>query len=1146
MYPDEMWQMSLLLLPLRRKSLSPRKEIKGRLRIGVYVCHCGVNIGATVDISKVVEFAAALPRVVVARDYSYVCSDPGQKLIVEDVEKLGVNRVVTATCSPRLHEPTFRKTLEQAGLNPYCLEIANIREQCSWVHDDVEQATEKAKRLVAAAVAKCSLLEPIDVREVPVTPEALVIGAGISGIQAALDIANAGFKVHLVEKEPSIGGHMAQLDKTFPTLDCSACILTPKMVEVDRHPNIELHAYSQVEEIDGYVGNFTVKIRHKASFVDWNKCNACDDCTQVCPVDVPSLFNMELSARKAIYRPFPQAVPNKFVIEKVGTPPCRATCPAGVNVQGYVALIAAGKYQEALALERDDNPFASVCGRVCSHPCETECKRGELDQPIAIRHLKRFIAERVKGSAEKSGAPRASKSKGSAKKGQVAVVGSGPAGLTAARDLARWGYSVMVFEAEQAVGGMLTLGIPAFRLSREAIQEDIDYIKGFGVQIKTNSALGKDFTIPELFKQGYQAVFLATGAYGERKLGVPGEKARGVEYALDLLKKVNAGRPVKVKGQAVVIGGGNSAVDAARSLVRLGAHKVTILYRRSRQEMPAYPEDVEAAEAEGVQLHFLATPVEVMAKDGHVVGLKCQKMKLGPPDESGRRRPVPVKRSRFTVDADVVVVAIGEKPDLSFVTKKDTMDTTSWGTLVADSVTLETSVPGVFAGGDVVTGPATIIEAIAAGKRAAVSIDRFITGVDLRQGRETSPQVVTEVPWLAQRPRQDRVPQSILPVAKRVQGFEEVTLGYSEEEAHVEAERCLDCGVCCECRQCEQVCEPGAIDHSLGDEIVEAQVGTIVVATGYDQFNPSLKPEFGYDRYENVISGLEFERLSSPSGPTEGKILINGEEPRDVAFILCVGSRDETVGNEYCSRVCCMATAKQAHLIKEKNPHANVTVFYTDVRAFGKGFEEFYLRVKEEGVVYRRGNASEIYKRGERLVVRAEDTLLGQTVEVEADLVVLAAGMIPSASAQGVVGLLRLGRSSDGFLMEAHPKLRPVDTAIDGIFLAGCCQGPKDIPDAVAQAKGAAASAIAPMAQGKVIIEPITAVINERLCSGCRLCEGVCEYGALSYDQKNRVVLVNEVLCKGCGSCGATCPSGAITLRHFTDQQILAQIDSLI
>jgi heterodisulfide reductase subunit A len=318
------------------------------------------------------------------------------------------------------------------------------------------------------------------------------------------------------------------------------------------------------------------------------------------------------------------------------------------------------------------------------------------------------------------------------------------------------------------------------------------------------------------------------------------------------------------------------------------------------------------------------------------------------------------------------------------------------------------------------------------------------------------------------------------------------------------------------------------------------------VATGYDEFDPNLKPELAYGVYDNVITGLEMERLCSASGPTLGKIEIGGKEPKDFVFIQCVGSRDETVGNEYCSRVCCMYTAKQAHLVREKIPDANITVFYMDIRAFGKGFEEFYDRVRKENVIYRRGSVSEIYRKGGKLIVRGEDTLLGEPLEVPADLVVLAAGLVARPSTDGVAGLLKLSKSSDRFLMEAHPKLRPVDTAADGVFLAGCCQGPKDIPDAVAQAKGAAASAIVPMSRGTVRVEALTAVIDEDLCSGCRLCNGLCPYGALTYDEEDGVTKANEALCKGCGTCASACPSGAISMSHFTSEQMLAQVLALI
>jgi heterodisulfide reductase subunit A len=568
-------------------------------RVGVYVCHCGINIAATVDVEAVAAFAQTLPNVVVAKDYTYMCSDPGQDLIKTDIKEHELTHVVVASCSPTMHEPTFRRAVNEAGVNPYCYEMANIREQCSWVHKDRAQATEKAKHIVASAVAKAALLQPLEEREVGVTPAALVIGGGIAGIAAALDIANAGFKVYLVEKEPAIGGRVAQLNRTFPTLESCLELLGPRIKAVAEHPNVVLLTSSEVVEVEGYIGNFQVTVQE-----------------------------------------------------------------------------ARGKGQDSLA-----------------------------------RHF---------------------------------------------------------------------------------------------------------------------------------------------------------------------------------------------------------------------------------------------------------------------------------------------------------------------------------------------------------------------------------------------------------------------------------------------------EVGSIVVAIGYDHFDARLKPELSYGRYPNVITAPEFERLSSASGPTGGKISLNGKEPKDVVFIQCVGSRDETVGNEYCSRVCCMYTAKQAHLVKEKLPKANVTVFYMDVRTFGKGFEEFYDQVRREGVMYRRGSVSEIYKRGDRVVVRAEDTLLGEPLEVEADLVVLATGIVPRTGAQGIAELLKLPRSPDGFFAEAHPKLRPVDTVNDGIYLAGCCQGPKDIPDTIAQAKAAASSAMIPLSRGRVKVESVTGVVEMETCAGCGICESLCTYGALTRDDRRGIMTVNKVLCKGCGACAAACPSGTMTLSHFTHDQIMAQIEAML
>ena len=663
-----------------------------RPRIGVYVCHCGINIAGVIDVEAVTEHASGLPGVELARDYSYLCSDPGQAMIRKDIEEEGLNRVIVASCSPRMHEPTFRGTLNDAGLNPYYLEMANIREQCSWVHEDGEVATEKAKKLVESAVAKALLLEALEVKEVDVTPACLIIGAGIAGIQAALDIADAGFKVYLVDKNPSVGGHMSQLDKTFPTLDCSACILTPKMVDVATHANIELLTYSQVEEIEGFVGNFKAKVRKKARYVVSGKCTGCNICADNCRLAnrVPSEFEEGMGNRSAIYLPFPQAVPAVYTVDP------------------------------------------------------------------------------------------------------------------------------------------------------------------------------------------------------ERCLQI-------------------------TKG-------------------------------------------------------------------------KCGK-----------------------------------------------------------------------------EGPA-----------------------------------------------------------------------------------------------CAEACSADAVDFEQTDEMVDIEIGTIIIATGYDVFDAAKKPEYSYKDNDNVITGLEFERLVSASGPTGGKVLLGrdkkgegGWEPSRVAFIHCVGSRDESVGNEYCSRVCCMYLAKQAHLIRDKLPDAEINVFYMDVRAFGKGFEEFYDRVRREGVRYIRGNPSEIYRKGDddhTMIIEVEDTLTGTPLESEADLVVLGVGLEPRRDNREIIDLFKLSQSTDGFYMEAHPKLRPVDTASDGIYLAGCCQGPKDIPDTVAQAKAASSSALILMASGRVKVEAQVSVVNPDECRGCGFCVDVCPFGAIELVEQNRmgnivqVAEVNEALCKGCGSCAAACLSGAVQPRSYKDEQILPQI----
>ncbi len=654
-------------------------------RVGVFVCWCGSNIAKTVDVEKVAEAAKSFPSVAYATNYKYMCSEPGQNLIKQAITEHRLDRIVVASCSPRLHEPTFRRCISEAGLNPFMLEMANIREHCSWVHDDKDKATDKAIDLTAMAVAKAVKNEALFSQEIPLTKKALVIGGGVAGIQAALDIADAGYKVTLVEKTPSIGGRMAQYDKTFPTLDCAACILTPKMVDCASHPNIEIMTYAEVESVGGFVGNFDVTIRKKARSVDMKKCTGCGVCYEKCPKKLPSEFDCGLGIRKAIYVPFPQAVPNVPVID-------RENC--------------------------------------------------------------RYFSD----------------------------------------------------------GGK--------------------------------------------------------------------------------------------------------------------------------------------------------------------------------------------------------------------------------------------------------------------------------------------------------------------------------------------------CGVC------QKLCPSQAVDYTLEDEVITDKFGAIVAATGFQTWDPTAYGNLGYGRYPDVITSLQFERLFNASGPTEGKLVrpSDHQPPKNVVFISCIGSRDDEHGYPYCSKVCCMYNAKHALLLKEKVHDAQAYVFYMDIRANGKGYEEFVRRTIEKyGATYLRGRVSRVFQDGEKLIVRGVDTLAGKPVEIEADLVVLAAAMEAQPDAKDLARKLGISTDEYNWFSEAHPKLKPVEVLTAGIYLAGACQYPKDIPDSVAQASGAASKVVGLFAKPSLESEPTVAEVNETTCAGCQLCKEVCPYTAIDtkvlYDRAGNpiktVASVNEGICHGCGTCVAACRSSSIQLKGFKDNQILSEIDAL-
>ncbi len=675
------------------------------------------------------------------------------------------------------------------------------------------------------------------------------------------------------------------------------------------------------------------------------------------------------------------------------------------------------------------------------------------------------------------------------------------------------------------------------------------------MEIRTGVQVGKDISLAEV-KRDHQVVFIATGAHCGIRLGVEGEDIAGVIEGIRFLRAVNLGEKISVGKKVAVIGGGNTAIDCARTAKRIGGDDVRVVYRRSRDEMPASSVEVAEMEKEGVKIDFLTVPTRFLSENGGLSGIECIRMKLGKPDDRGRPRPVPIKGSEFTIPVDTVIDALGQVPETEFVQALG-LSLGKMGTIEIDHKTGATNIEEVFAGGDVVTGPASVIEAIGAGKRVACSISRYMRGEPLEVEEEgLRPEKLSkkDIKDLKNRfPPQKQVEMGEEPIKERVGDFREVALGYTPSEAVTEALRCLAGQMegCIECHECERRCDAKAIDYEMKDEIVDVEVGSIILATGYQQIDPSVIPQYGYGRYDNVITGLEFERLSDAAGPTGGQIqLKNGQPPKSVAIIHCVGSRDKNL-HEYCSRVCCMYALKFAYLIKEKT-NAEVYQMYIDMRCFGEGHEEFYERLStEEDVKFIRGKPSQVTDRAlteeekGKLIVTVEDTLLGRLIRVPADMVILCNALEPTVGAEKVARLFSIGRRTDGFFMERHVKLDPISTMNDGIFIAGCCEGPKDITDSVAQAKAAASEVLSLLTRGKVEIEPIIVSVDDEFCSGCGLCEKMCPYGALSLSESEGVMVVNQALCKGCGSCAVICPSEAISLSHFTRLQILGQVEAL-
>jgi heterodisulfide reductase subunit A len=921
------------------------------------------------------------------------------------------------------------------------------------------------------------------------------------------------------------------------------------MVSVGRHKNIKLLAYSEVDAVSGYVGNFDVHVRQKARYIDEEICTGCGQCAEVCPINVQNPFDMGLSQRKAVYRHSAQSIPNAYAIQKTGKAPCRDACPTDQRAMGYIALVRKKRYADAYCAIRREHPFPSVCGRVCNHQCEDACSRGLYDDPVNIMGIKRFVADwayqhrdELPDMMDKSLIGTPFKDYPVATGKNVAIIGAGPAGLTAGLDLVRLGHKVKVFDELPLAGGMMRVGIPMHRLPWDMLDWEISKIIDEGVEIQLNTWV---HDIPGLLEGGFDVVLIATGAHQAKKLRLRHSNHKDNWMSLDFLRKVALGEEFGLSGKIItILGGGNVAMDAGRTAIRLGEPEVHIVCLETRGEMPGFDWEIQVAEEEGILFHTGRTFKEIVVEKDQIVGVRCKKVKF-----HGFKGTTPdieeIPNTEHIIKADIVIWAIGQGPDFSFL-PQDGSVSILYPIGVQTDREMMTTVKGVFAAGDVHRGKTFfVVDAIGEGHHAARCIDRYLGGSNIYAESTNIPVAKLSKDEVAIKIERgdsagwNRTPTRSIPLSHRRNNFQEVDLTLTEAEVLQEAERCLQCGVCSECLECAAACDRGAINHSMVDTTHTFKVGTIILATGFKDFDPSSAPEYGYGVYPNIITAMEFERMINPSGPTDGQVrLVNGQKPKRLAIIHCVGSRDEKY-HEYCSRACCMYSIKIAQLAYDYLD-AEVFDIYRDMRTFGKDYEEFFNRTKRKGVNFFHGRVTGVSPINRKLRVKWKDNYYNQPDHVDVDLVILATGFEPQLDARQIANRFGINRSPDGFFLEKHPKLGPVETATDGIYLAGACQSPKDIPDSVAQAGGAAAVAISLMDQGTIALDPSIAYVNSSLCSGCGQCVESCPYNAVSISCS--LAEVNPYLCKGCGTCGAACSSKAMSLIHYNDQQLVNEI----
>ena len=899
--------------------------------------------------------------------------------------------------------------------------------------------------------------------------DTLIIGGGVAGQEAALNLAEMDYKVLLVEKDLSIGGKMIQLSKVFPTLDCSACITTPKMSETARHPNITLLLNSNVDEIIKENGTFQIKVTKNARYIIAEACTGCQECEFACPEVRPDQYNHDMVGKKVAYIPFNLANPRIATIDRAGTSaPCINECPGGVKPYGYVSLVRNGQYDAAFKLHMEDAPIPGSLGRACYAPCQSECTRSALEGSVDMRRIKRYFAEEY---YNKHPEPEVIDIKDKTDK-KIAIIGSGPAGLTAAYFLALKGHYVKIFEAAPELGGMLKLTLPEYRLPTEVVDRDIKNILSLGVEFEVNRKIEKVKELKE--NEGFDSVFVAVGTHETGRLRAEGSELKGIVGCLDFLQESNIGKKEDLTGKKVmIIGGGNTAIDASRTAIRLGAEKVTIIYRRTRKEMPSFEWEVKEAEEEGVKISFLRNPVKFEGENGQVSKVQLIKMKLGEADDSGRQRPIEIEGSEYFEDVDYVIEAIGLWPSSSPFSKE--LDVHKNGNILADENTCQTATSYIFSGGDSHIGASTIIEAVGEGKRAAFYIDKFLNKEDLSKFEYGDKLPAVDKDKIIEKGNYKLMPpvkDKFRAPEERAKDFADVEMTFTEEEAKLSADRCLDCSNCRECHQCIEACPANAIDFSQKDEIIETESDAVVIATGFHLFNPSLKPQYGFVKYPNVIQSLQMDRLLAPTRPYNHIVRSSdGKAPDNIAYVLCTGSRDSSLANyqecgetcennPLCSQICCMYSVKQAQLLLGALPMADVTIYYMDIRAFGKGYEEFYQETISMGVEFIHGKVAGIKEKSDNsgdLVIRYEDIESGKIKENEHDLVVLSVAVNPNTDAVDIFKNEDLQLDEYNYIKRIDEVVNPPATTIDGVFVAGGSAGPKDIPDSILSAGNAAA-----------------------------------------------------------------------------------------